>query len=140
MRGNLLERIGFALPIIQAPMAGTSAPAMAAAVTNAGGLGSIGVAAVDAQTTRTMIADIRSQTSGPFNVNVFCHKKAVARPDIERDWLTRLEPVFARYDTTPPASIREIYISFLANSAMMDLFLEVKPPVVSFHFGLPSAD
>ena len=137
---NLLDRIGISLPIIQAPMAGTSTPAMAAAVTNAGGLGSIGVAAIDAEKTRGMIAAIRAETSGPFNVNVFCHKPAVARPEIERAWLARLAPIFARYDATPPASIHEIYVSFLANPAMMDLFLEVKPPVVSFHFGLPPAN
>lgn len=105
---GFLERIGISLPIIQAPMAGTSTPAMAAAVTNAGGLGSIGVAAIDAEKTRCMIAAIRAETSGPFNVNVFCHKPAVARPEIERAWLARLAPIFARYDATPPASIHEI--------------------------------
>ena len=136
---DLLNRIGIALPIIQAPMAGTSTPAMAAAVTNAGALGSIGVAAVNAATACAMIAAIRAETSGPFNVNVFCHKPAAVHPEIERDWLARLKPVFARYDATPPAAIREIYTSFLADPAMLELFLEVKPPVVSFHFGIPPA-
>jgi len=101
---NFLKRIGITLPIIQAPMAGTSTPAMAAAVTNAGALGSIGVAAVGAAEAGKMIATIRAQTSGPFNVNVFCHRPATARPEIERDWLARLAPVFARYDAEPPAS------------------------------------
>jgi nitronate monooxygenase len=136
---NFLKRIGITLPIIQAPMAGTSTPAMAAAVTNAGALGSIGVAAVGAAEAGKMIATIRAQTSGPFNVNVFCHRPATARPEIERDWLARLAPVFARYDAEPPEAIGEIYTSFLADPAMLKLFLETKPPVVSFHFGLPPA-
>ena len=136
---DFLKRIGIELPIIQAPMAGTSTPAMAAAVTNAGALGSIGVAAINATAARSMIAAIRAETPGPFNVNVFCHRPATARPEIERDWLARLAPLFARYDATPPSAIREIYTSFLADPAMLDLFLEVKPPVVSFHFGLPPA-
>ena len=70
---NLLRRLGIALPIIQAPMAGTSTPALAAAVTNAGALGSIGVGAVNADGARSMIAALKAQTAGPFNVNVFCH-------------------------------------------------------------------
>ena len=136
---GLLNRIGIVLPIIQAPMAGTSTPAMAAAVTNAGGLGSIGVAAVNAATARTMIDAIRAQTSGPFNVNVFCHQPATARPEVERNWLAALKPVFARYGAEPPAAITEIYTSFLADRAMEEMLLETRPPVVSFHFGLPSA-
>lgn len=137
---TLLQRLGMKLPIIQAPMAGTSTPAMAAAATNAGALGSIGVAAVNAATARDMIDAIRAQTSGPFNVNVFCHKPAVPRPDIERNWLAALKPVFESYGAQPPATITDIYKSFLDDAAMLDLFLTVKPPVVSFHFGLPPRD
>jgi nitronate monooxygenase len=135
----LLQRLGVALPIVQAPMAGTSTPAMAAAVTNAGALGSIGLGAVDAAGARGMIEALRAQTSGPFNVNVFCHQPAVARPDRERAWLEALRPVFARFGAEPPAAIREIYTSFLADAAMLALFEQTRPAVVSFHFGLPPA-
>ena len=72
--GPLLRRIGIELPIVQAPMAGVSTPEMAAAVSNAGGLGSIGVGAVDAEGARRMIAAVRARTDRPFNVNVFCHR------------------------------------------------------------------
>ena len=137
---SLLEPLGVALPIIQAPMAGVSTPAMAAAVTNAGGLGSIGVGAVDAAGARLMIGELRARTTGPFNVNVFCHAPAVADADRERRWLKGLEPVFARFGAAPPLSLGEIYTSFLADPAMQDLLLEARPAVVSFHFGLPSAD
>ncbi len=136
---TLLKRIGIELPIIQAPMAGTSTPAMAAAVTNAGALGSIGVGAVNAGGARSMIEALKAQTSGPFNVNVFCHRPAVTHPDRERDWLAGLRPLFERYGAPPPTAIKEIYTSFVADPAMLDLFLETRPAVVSFHFGLPPA-
>ena len=136
---SLLQRIGVSLPIIQAPMAGTSTPAMAAAVSNAGGLGSLGLAAVKASGARTMIEALRGQTRGPFNVNVFCHKPAVADPDRESAWLAALKPVFERFQAEPPMAIREVYISFLADPEMLALILETRPAVVSFHFGLPPA-
>jgi nitronate monooxygenase len=90
---SLLERIGMAVPIIQAPMAGTSTPQMAAAVTNAGGPGSIGVGAVNAAGARTMIDAVRAATNEAFNVNVFCHAPVTADPERERVWLeTRPRP------------------------------------------------
>ena len=74
---TLLQTLGIRLPILQAPMAGVSTPAMAAAVSNAGGLGAIGVGAADAETARQMIRAVRSASGRPFNVNVFCHRPAV---------------------------------------------------------------
>ena len=137
--GTLMGRLGVKLPVVQAPMAGVSTPAMAAAVTNAGALGSIGVGATDAAGARTMIEAIRAQTSGPFNVNVFCHRPATADAARERAWLAALEPEFRRYGAQPPVAIGEIYTSFLADEPMEDLLAETRPAVVSFHFGLPSA-
>ena len=137
---GLLKRIGMELPIIQAPMAGTSTPAMAAAVTNAGALGSIAVGAVNAAGARAAIQALRAQTSGPFNVNVFCHRPAAADADREHGWLAALKPLFERYGAEPPMAIGEIYTSFVADEAMLKLFLETRPTVVSFHFGLPSAE
>lgn len=134
-----MQRLGVNLPIVQAPMAGVSTPKMAAAVTNAGGLGSIGVGATDAAGAQAMIEAVRALTSGPFNVNVFCHRPATADGARERAWLAALEPVFKRYGATPPTSIREIYTSFVVDDAMEALFVQARPAVVSFHFGLPSA-
>src|SRR6185369_11979818 len=99
----LLQKIGINLPIIQAPMAGVSTPEMAAAVSNAGGLGSVGVGAVDADATRQMIAAVRARTDRPFQVNVFCHKPATADAAREVAWLARFQPDFARYGAKPPA-------------------------------------
>jgi nitronate monooxygenase len=136
----LLQRIGVELPIIQAPMAGTSTPAMAAAVSDAGGLGSIGVGATNAAGARRMIEEIRRLTDRPFNVNVFVHRPATADAAREAAWLAALEPIFRQYGAAPPATLSEIYISFLADEAMLALFLETRPAVVSFHFGLPPAE
>lgn len=136
----LIERLGLLTPIVQAPMAGTSTPALAAAVSNAGGLGSIGVAAMNAEAARKSIHDTRALTRKPFNVNVFCH--APAKLDTTRDaaWLAYLAPEFARFDAKPPATLSEIYTSFVAEDAMFAMLLEERPAVVSFHFGLPSQE
>jgi len=135
----LLDRLGLALPIIQAPMAGTSTPQMAAAVTNAGGLGSIAVGAVNAAGARSMIEATRQATAGAFNVNVFCHAPATPDPAREAAWLAALAPVFHRFGAEPPPAIREIYTSFLADPDMLRVFEDERPAVVSFHFGLPPA-
>jgi nitronate monooxygenase len=136
----MLRKLGIELPIIQAPMAGVSTPEMAAAVSNAGGLGSIGVGSVDAESTRQMIAAVRQRTNRPFNVNVFCHQPAVADADRELAWLARLGPEFARYGARPPGSLTEIYQSFLTDDAKLAVLLSERPAVVSFHFGLPAQD
>lgn len=135
---DLLRKLSIELPIIQAPMAGVSTPAMAAAVSNAGALGSIGVGAVDANGAREMILATMQLTQKPFNVNVFCHKPAVANTRRESAWLSRLKPEFAKFGAAPPAKLKEIYKSFIEDDEMLDLFLETRPKVVSFHFGLPS--
>ena len=137
---SLLKRIGIELPIIQAPMAGISTPAMAAEVTNAGALGSIGVGATNAAGARAMIEALKARTAGPFNVNVFCHKPAMPNAKRERGWLAGLKPLFERYDAEPPMAIEEIYTSFVADEAMQKLLVETKPAVVSFHFGLPPVE
>jgi nitronate monooxygenase len=135
-----LRSIGIDLPIIQAPMAGVSTPEMAAAVSNAGGLGSIGVGSVDAEATRRMITAVRSRTDRAFLVNVFCHKPAVADAAQDASWLARLGPEFARYGAKPPERLTEIYQSFLTDDAKLAVFLAERPPIVSFHFGLPERD
>jgi nitronate monooxygenase len=137
-RSALLNLLGIRAPIIQAPMAGVSTPALAAAVSNAGGLGSLGVGATHAEGARKMIRETRALTDKPFNINLFCHAPAVADAAAEQAWLAWLEPVFAQYDAQPPQTLSEIYTSFVADRAMQQMLTEEKPAVVSFHFGLPS--
>ena len=137
---TLLRTLGVGLPIIQAPMAGVSTPTMAAAVSNAGGLGSIGVAAVGFEAARRMIAETRAATDRPFNVNVFCHRPAVADAAKEAAWIARLAPEFRQFGAEPPNGLTEIYKSFVEDDDMLAMLLQERPKVVSFHFGLPSAD
>ncbi len=135
-----LDRIGVARPIIQAPMAGVSTPEMAAAVSNAGGLGSIGVGNVDAAAARKQIHQVRSLTTLPFNVNLFCHQRAVADSHKEAGWLRILAPHFARVGARPPDRLREIYQSFVNDDDMLAMLIEERPPIVSLHFGIPAPD
>jgi len=137
---KLLELLRIEAPIVQAPMAGVSTPAMAAAVSNAGGLGSIGVGATDAAGASRMIAEFRERSRGSLNVNVFCHAPARADAAREARWIERLRPEFARLGATPPAALREIYRSFVEDDDMLAVLVREKPAVVAFHFGLPSRE
>jgi len=134
-----LRRLGLRSPIVQAPMAGVSTPAMAAAVSNAGALGSLGVGAADAEGARRMIRDTRALTDRAFNVNLFCHTPAAADPAREARWLAWLAPRFRELGAEPPRALREICRSFVDDPAMLAMLLEERPAVVSFHFGLPPA-
>ncbi len=119
-------------------MAGVSSPAMAAAASTAGALGSIGAGATDAAGARTMIAAVRERSTGPLNVNLFCHRSAVANAAVETAWIERLRPEFDALGASPPAELTEIYRSFVEDDAMLAMLLEERPSVISFHFGLPS--
>lgn len=134
---NLLHLLGIDWPIIQAPMAGTSTPEMAAAVSNAGGLGSIGVGAMTAKAAADAISAFRSRSNRSLNVNVFCHRPAQSDPARESAWLERLRPEFQAVNAAPPSTIKEIYKSFVVDEAMFTTIMAAKPKVVSFHFGLP---
>lgn len=137
---TLLETLGIDLPIIQAPMAGVSSPAMAAAVANAGALGSIGVGATNAEGARKMIAAVRERSARSLNVNVFCHRPPRADATLEAAWLAHLRPRFEQFGARPPAALKEIYRSFLQDDDMLATLLAEQPRVVSFHFGLPAAE
>lgn len=136
-KASLLDRIGIDLPIFQAPMAGVSTPAMAAATSRAGALGSLGVGAVDAQGAAAMIAAATDLHPGPLHINLFCHRPAVSNVAKEAAWIDQLRPLFAEFDMPPPARLTEIYRSFVEDEAMFELLLRERPAVVSFHFGLP---
>lgn len=137
---SFLKDLAVPLPIVQAPMAGVSTPEMAAAVSNAGALGSIGVAATDAGGARAMIVEVRARTAKPFNVNVFVHTPARRDAAREAAWLRALAPVFREFGAEPPSVLRPIYKSLIEDAAMIAMLIDLAPPVVSFHFGLPDAD
>jgi len=139
MPKRLTSLLRIDLPIFQAPMAGISTPAMAAAVSNAGGLGFLAFGASTAAQAKKLMDETRALTDRPFGVNLFCH--APAQPDPARDaaWMAHLAPYFAEFgaDGAAGGELAEIYTSFLADPAMLALLLEERPAVVSFHFGLP---
>lgn len=136
-RTILADLLGVRLPIIQAPMAGVSTPAMAAAVSEAGALGSLSVGATDHHGARALIDAARDLTRAPININVFAHQPAVSNPPVEAAWIERLRPAFADFRAEPPPVLTEMYRSFIDDQAMLRLMLEVRPAVLSFHFGLP---
>ncbi|QIB49981.1 nitronate monooxygenase family protein [Pseudomonas sp. OIL-1] len=136
-RANILDLLNIQHPIIQAPMVGVSTPELAAAVSNAGALGSIGLGGSNPEQARELIKKTRALTNAPFNVNLFCHQPAQAKPGVEQAWLGHLAPLFRAYKTEPPASLSLGYVSFLESEAMLQVLLEERPAVISFHFGLP---
>ncbi|WP_309544962.1 nitronate monooxygenase [Alkalilimnicola ehrlichii] len=127
-------------PIIQAPMVGVSTPELAAAVSNAGALGSIAIGTSTPDAARETIAATRALTPQPFNVNLFCHRPASADSEHDAAWLKHLQPFFAEFGATPPSGLSEIYRSFVDDRPMLEMLLEERPAVVSFHFGLPPTE
>ena len=136
----LLDRIGMRVPVVQAPMAGITTPALAAAVANAGGLGSLGVAALDAAAAGAQVRATRALTPARFNVNVFCHQPPRRDAAKEAAWLDALAPDFARFGATAPEALSDGYRPFALDPDMLAMLIAEKPGVVSFHFGLPPAD
>lgn len=139
MTDRFTRLLGIQQPIIQAPMLGVSTPALAAAVSNAGGLGSIAITGSAAEKGRALIREVRGLTDQPFNVNLFCHRPAQADPARERAWLDYLKPLFAEFGAEPPTRLKNIYLSFLEDPTLLPMLLEERPAAVSFHFGAPPA-
>jgi nitronate monooxygenase len=136
---TLQRLLDIELPIIQAPMAGAQGSALAVAVSNAGGLGSLPCAMLGPDAMLKELAAIKAKTSKPFNVNFFCH--APPTPSVEREaaWRAALAPYYREYGIDPdriPAGPARLPFGFEA----ADVLDEFKPAVVSFHFGLPSAE
>jgi nitronate monooxygenase len=136
---NLQSLLSIELPIIQAPMAGVQGSALAVAVSNAGGLGSLPCAMLSPEAMREALAAIRAQTTRPFNVNFFCHTPPVPSAEREAAWRAALAPYYEELGvdagTTAGGSSRA---PFSAEAA--DVLEEFRPAVVSFHFGLPSPE
>ncbi|AIR62340.1 2-nitropropane dioxygenase [Cedecea neteri] len=137
---SLTQLLAIDHPIIQAPMAGVSTPELAAAVSNAGGLGSLGVGASSVGQARAAILKTQALTSRSFSVNLFCHQPAKRDEALERAWIDSLRPIFTEFGGTPPEVLSEIYQSFIGQEAMLEMLLETAPAAVSFHFGVPERD
>ena len=133
----LRELLGIELPVIQAPMAGVQGSALAIAVSNAGGLGSLPCAMLAPDAIRAEIATIRAGTTRPFNVNFFCHAEPRVDDAREAHWRAVLAPYFDELGIDASAvSAGPTRAPFGEETAA--LVAELEPAVVSFHFGLPS--
>ncbi|MCU1718359.1 NAD(P)H-dependent flavin oxidoreductase [Pseudomonas sp. 5P_3.1_Bac2] len=136
---TLQRLLNIDLPLIQAPMAGVQLHGLTAAVSNAGALGSLPGAMLDAAWLRHELTTLKSKTKRPYNLNFFCHQPPA--PDEQREalWRSVLAPYYQELGIDAqqilPAPSRQPF-----SHEMADLVTEFQPAVVSFHFGLPSAE
>ena len=135
----LMQTIGVTLPIVQAPMAGADSVELCAAVSETGGLGSLACALMPPDGVRQAVERIRSKTNNPFNLNFFCHEIEVDDAAREQAWRALLQPYYdeAGFDLTASAPFT-LRLPF--DSDMCAAIEALQPPVISFHFGLPTAD
>jgi len=136
---SLQKLLGIPLPIIQAPMAGVQGSELTVAVSNAGGLGSLPCAMLGLDTIRKELATISVQTTKPYNVNFFCHTQPEPSEQRETAWRAALSPYFAEFGIDPNTIPEGPGRTPFSNEAA-EVLDEFRPAVVSFHFGLPSAD
>ncbi len=134
---SLQALLGIELPIIQAPMAGVQGSALAAAVSEAGGLGSLPCGMLSVTAMHRELAAVTAATSKPFNVNFFCHTLPVASIERETIWKAALAPYYKEYaldaNAVAAGPARAPFDDVYA-----DALREFKPAVISFHFGLPA--
>lgn len=130
---------GLDFPVVQAPMAGVQDHRLAAAVSNAGGLGSLPCAMLTPDGVGEALQALRAMTDRPINVNFFCHEPPEPDPVREARWRSVLAPHYAASGIDPSAAAagpgRAPFSADMA--AVLEVF---RPEVVSFHFGLPAAD
>ena len=133
---RILDLLGIDVPIIQAPMAGATTPAMVIAANQAGALGSMPAAALSTEQLREALATIRQGSTRPINVNFFCHQPPLVDDERDRQWKHLLEPYYrelgADFDAPTPVSNRAPF-----DDAACQVVEAFCPEVVSFHFGLP---
>ncbi|AIS12687.1 2-nitropropane dioxygenase [Pseudomonas chlororaphis subsp. aurantiaca] len=133
---RILDLLGIELPIIQAPMTGATTTAMVIAAAQAGALGSLPCAMLSPEQIRQDVQSIRQATSAPLNLNFFCHQNPTPDPEREIRWKNALEPYYrelgADFEAPTPVSSRAPF-----DAVRCELVEELRPEIVSFHFGLP---
>src|SRR3954451_7758923 len=123
-------------PIVLAPMAGVMDAELAMAVAEGGGLGSLPCAMLTAEKAREQVNIVRQRVSAPVNLNFFCHTPADAHAAREAGWRRRLAAYYGEYGLDPDAPVTAANRAPF-DAAMCEVVEELKPEVVSFHFGLP---
>lgn len=136
---RLQDLLGIELPIIQAPMAGPVFSEMVIAVSEAGGLGSLPCAMLSAEQARAEMLLVRRRTARPVNLNFFCHRPPLPDPVREARWKERLGPYYAEFglDVAAPAPVSS---RTPFDATLCALVEELRPEIVSFHFGLPEPE
>ena len=133
---DIRELLQLTLPIIQAPMAGSQNHQLAAAVSEAGGLGSIPAGMLNAETLDAELTAMAALTGKPYNLNFFCHQPPAEGAACNEAWLTLLAPYFQEQgvdiSSVPTGATRKPF-----DAAMAEVLERHRPAVVSFHFGLP---
>jgi nitronate monooxygenase len=133
---RLLELFKIEFPIVLAPMAGVMDADLVIAAAQGGALGSLPCAMLSVEKAREQVNIIRQRVSAPVNMNFFCHKAEDADPKREAQWKHRLAAYYEELKLDPAAPINAANRAPF-NAAMCELVEELKPEVVSFHFGLP---
>ncbi|MDW7745429.1 nitronate monooxygenase [Halomonas sp.] len=136
---TLLQRVPLDLPILQAPMAGAQGSELAIAVSRAGGLGALPCAMLSPEAMAEELEALRAATSGPVNVNFFCHAPPAPDPERLARWQAALAPWYAEFgldiEAVPAGAGRRPF-----DHAACDALEPFRPEVVSFHFGLPAPE
>jgi nitronate monooxygenase len=133
---RLIDLLDIELPIVQAPMAGAMDFALAAAVAEAGGLGSLPCGMISAPQIREQFEQLRGRTGKPVALNFFCHAPPELNNAREAAWRNRLAPYYAEFGVDPAAPVPSSHRAPFS-AELCDLALELRPGVVSFHYGLP---
>jgi nitronate monooxygenase len=132
-----LNHLGVELPVIQAPMAGSQDEALAAAVAAAGGLGSLPCSMLSPAGVAEQVGRFRRLTQAPLNLNFVCHQPPPPSAEKLAQWRALLEPYYRELgvvEALPSGRPREPF-----DAAMCEVVEQLRPSVVSFHFGLPDA-
>lgn len=134
---DIRDLLNITLPVIQAPMAGSQNHQLAAAVSETGALGSIPAGMLNAETLDAELKAIAGQSTRPYNVNFFCHQTPPEDAARNEAWLKLLKPFLDEFGIDP-ASVPNGATRKPFNAAMAEVVERYCPPVVSFHFGLPT--
>src|SRR4051812_16573482 len=135
---RILDLFKSEFPIVLAPMAGVMDAELVIAAAQGGALGSLPCAMLSVEKAREQVKLIRQRVAAPINMNFFCHAPALADPQREAVWKRRLALYYDELGLDPATPINAANRAPF-DAAMCELVEELKPEVVSFHFGLPDA-
>jgi nitronate monooxygenase len=133
---RLIDLFKIEFPIVQAPMAGVQDADIMIGAATGGALASLPCAMLSVEKAREQINIVRQRVSAPVNMNFFCHQGVEPDPQREAGWRQRLSSYYGEHGLDPSAPVNSANRAPF-DAAMCALVEELKPEVVSFHFGLP---